>query len=136
MSYVFNFTSKNDTPHPEDGIKYRILPVAIHSYVVCYIINYIQPADHTDATTSLALMAIGTSQFVCFIFYSFEKVGVKIPTLTALGHNVLLMVLIVAVQGEWLGLVPVNNAYIALLWVGILPILVCMGIALVLHKYK
>ena len=135
-TYDWWYNLNDQEKNPEAGIKKRVLPVAISSYVVCYILNYVQPADHTDATTSLALMAIGTSQFVCFIFYSFEKVGVKIPFLTALGRNVLLMVLIVAVQGEWLGLIPVNNAIVALLWVGILPIVVCTAIAWILHRYK
>jgi len=130
----FNFDKRSDTP--DAGLKYRVIPSAILCYILCYLINYIQPADHSDSTTALAFMAIGTSQFISFIFYSFQKINVRIPMLSELGRNILLMVLIVAVQSEWLELIPVNNALIAMLWVGILPIALCMLIAWILNRYK
>lgn len=133
---------------PEEiGIKKRLLPMAVLSFTGCYLVNYIQPAFHGDATISLALMAIGTSQFIMFIFYQFEKVKFKIPLLSELGRNLLLNVILLEIFMELLGLlggeIGLDHAFfvgtllgriIGMVWVGILPILLLWAVSWLLDK--
>ncbi len=127
--------------HQELGIKKRILPVATLSFVLCYLIDFIQPAEHRNVTTALALMAIGTSQFVMFIFYSFERVGFKIPMLSEFGKNLLLMfILLLVVTEVYLKLpflaheVLAANPLWAMIGAGVIPIIILYVIAWILAK--
>ena len=125
----------------EFGIKKRVLPVATLSFVFCYLIDFIQPAEHRDVTMALALMAIGTSQFVMFIFYIFERIGFKVPMLSELGKNLLLMFILLLFVTEvylklpWLSHeILAANPIWAMIGAGVIPILVLYAIAWLLAK--
>lgn len=129
---------KLDPENPQVGFKKRILPAALLSYVAFYCIDWLQYAEHHDVTTSLALAAIGTSGFMIAIFYGFEQLGFKIPLLSEFGKNLLLMfilslfisIYVQAFSKDFLVAFPI----LALLLIGILPILPLAGIALFLDR--
>jgi MFS family permease len=125
----------------EYGLKKRVLPVATLSFVFCYLVDFLQPAEHRDVTTALALMAIGTSQFVMFIFYSFERIGFKVPMLSEFGKNLLLMFILLLVVTEVYLKLPFTtheifaaNPLWAMVGAGVIPILMLYLIAWILAK--
>ena len=132
---------KLDPEHPEVGFKKRILPASTIAIIAFYCFDWVQPAEHHDATTSLALLAIGASGFLITIFYGFEKLDFKVPLLSEMGKNMLLLFILAFVWDLIIGLlvdemrdfllnVPIAN----MIFIGILPILVEGAIAYFLAK--
>ena len=78
----------NDT---KIGFKKRILPVSTIAIMLFYVVDWIQPAEHHDCTTSLALLAIAVSGFLIAVFFSFEMLNFKVPVLSEMGKNLLVL---------------------------------------------
>ncbi|MHA1195722.1 MAG: hypothetical protein ACTSRH_06990 [Promethearchaeota archaeon] len=132
---------KKDPNNPDIGFKKRILPAATLSIILFYCFDWIQPAEHHDATTSLALLSIGVSGFLISIFYSFEKLNFKLPILSEMGRNLLLLFIIAFVFDLYIGFLAdhyrtflVEYPVVTMLICGILPIVIEAGIALLLAK--
>jgi len=129
---------KMDPENPDVGFKKRILPVATIMIIAFYCFDWIQPAEHHDATTSLALFAIAASGFLIAVFYSFEKMKFKVPVLSEMGRNLLLLFIIAFVWDLILGLIDKDlltfSPVLTMLLVGVLPIAVEAGIAMLLAK--
>ena len=127
-----------DPENPDVGFKKRILPVATLMIIAFYCFDWIQPAEHHDATTSLALFAIAASGFLMAVFYGFEKMNFKVPVLSEMGKNLLLLFIIAFVWDLLLGLIDKDlltfSPVLTMLLVGILPIAVEAGIAMLLAK--
>ena len=130
---------KMDPNNPTVGFKKRILPGATISIIAFYCFDWIQPAEHHDATTSLALLAIAASGFLIAVFYSFETMNFKVPVLSEMGRNLLLLFILSFiwdlifgefVQKDFL----IDNPLLTMFLVGILPIAIEAGIAVLLSK--
>lgn len=129
---------KLDPEDPKIGFKTRILPAATLSYVACYMVDWLQAAEHHDVTTSLALMSIGTSGFMIAIFYGFEQLDFKIPLLSEFGKNLLLMFILTLVVGEFVGIFSkesmITNPLITMLLIGVLPVVLLAALAVLLDR--
>lgn len=129
---------KLDPNDPKKGFKTRILPAATLSFVGCYCIDFIQYAEHHDVSTSLALMAIGTSGFMIAIFYGFEQLEFKIPLLSEFGRNMLLMFILTSVIGFYLGIFSkeflIAVPLLTMILVGMLPIIALGALAVLLDR--
>jgi hypothetical protein len=132
---------KMDAENPDVGFKKRILPAATIAVIAFYCFDWIQPAEHRDATTSLALLAIGASGFLITVFYSFEKLNFKVPLLSEMGKNMLLLFILAFIWNVMVGLLVdsmrdflINVPIFTMLIIGILPILIEGTIAYLLAK--
>lgn len=129
---------KMESENPDIGFKKRILPVATIMIIAFYCFDWIQPAEHHDATTSLALFAIAASGFLMAVFYGFEKMNFKVPVLSEMGRNLLLLFILAFIWDLLLGLIDKDlllfNPVLTMLLVGVLPIAVEAGIAMLLAK--
>ncbi|NHJ19487.1 MAG: hypothetical protein EAX91_00995 [Candidatus Lokiarchaeota archaeon] len=130
---------KMDSNDPKVGFKKRILPVSTIFIIIFYCFDWIQPAEHHDATTSLACLAIATSGFLIAVFYGFEKLEFKVPVLSEMGRNMLLLFIFTFVFDLAIGLfgaeLRVANPFIVMILVGVLPIAIEAGIAMLLAKW-
>ncbi len=130
---------KMEPDDPNVGFKKRILPVATIFIIAFYCLDWIQPAEHHDATTSLAFFAIAASGFLIAVFYGFEKMNFRIPVLSEMGKNMLLLFILAFIFDVAIGLLDrsflVANPLITMLLVGVLPIVIEAGIALLLARY-
>ena len=131
---------KLDPENPDVGFRKRILPIATIMIIAFYCFDWIQPAEHHDATTSLALFAISASGFLMAIFYGFEKLKFKVPVLSEMGRNLLLLFILAFL---WDLIIPFfnheflyYNPFFTMLLIGVLPIAIEAGIAMLLAKYK
>jgi hypothetical protein len=134
---------KMDPNDTKIGFKKRILPVSTIAIMSFYVIDWIQPAEHHDCTTSLALLAIAVSGFLIAVFYSFEMLNFKIPVLSEMGKNLLILfifALVFSLLAQFLvdGFrdVLVTFPILTMLVLGVLPILIEAGIAIFLAKYN
>jgi hypothetical protein len=134
---------KMDPEDPNVGFKKRILPTATIFIIAFYLFDWIQPAEHHDATTSLALFAIAASGFLIAVFYGFEKMQFKVPVLSEMGKNMLLLFIIAFIFDQYVGFLVgdyrdflVANPVITMVIIGIVPIAVEAGIAMLLAKRK
>ncbi|MHA1340621.1 MAG: hypothetical protein ACTSRZ_10720 [Promethearchaeota archaeon] len=122
------------------GWKKRILPVATLMFVGVWMVDFLQPAEHHDATTALSLMAIGTSMFVLFVFYSFDKLGYHVPMLSDLGKNILIMFLLTGIWDAYFSIVTkdllLQSRLLSMILVGIVPILTQFLFAWALARYR
>lgn len=129
---------KMDPDNPDVGFRKRILPVATIMIIAFYCFDWIQPAEHHDATTSLALFAIAASGFLMAVFYGFEKMKFKVPVLSEMGKNMLLLFIIAFIWDLLLGLIDkdllIFSPILTMFLVGVLPIAVEAGIAILLAK--
>jgi len=127
-----------DPNDPTVGFKKRILPAATISILVFYCFDWIQPAEHHDATTSLALFAIATSGFLIAVFYGFEKLKFKIPVLSEMGRNMLFLFILAFIFDQYVQIFDkqflADNPLLTMVLVGILPIAIEAGIAVLLAK--
>jgi len=130
---------KMDSEDPNVGFKKRILPVATIFIIAFYCFDWIQPAEHHDATTSLAFLAIAASGFLIAVFYGFEKMNFRIPVLSEMGKNMLLLFILAFIFDVAIGLLDrsflMANPLITMLLIGVLPIVIEAGIALLLARY-
>jgi len=129
---------KMDPNDPKVGFKKRILPAATISILAFYLFDWVQPAEHHDATTSLALLAIGASGFLIAIFYGFEQMDFKVPVLSEMGRNLLLLFILAFIFDQYVQIFDktflVDNPWLTMVLIGIIPIAVEAGIALLLAK--
>ena len=129
---------KMDSSDPDVGFKKRILPVATIFIIIFYCLDWIQPAEHHDATTSLAFLAIAASGFLIAVFYGFEKMNFKVPVLSEMGKNMLLLFIIAFVFDVYVGLLDrdflIANPILTMILVGVLPIVIEAGIAMLLAR--
>jgi hypothetical protein len=132
---------KKDPNDPAVGFKKRILPAASLLIIAFYCFDWIQPAEHHDATTSLALLAIAASGFLIAVFYGFEKLNFKVPVLSEMGRNMLLLFIIAFIFDIYVGFLADNARdflitfpVLTMLLVGVLPIVIEAGIAILLAK--
>jgi hypothetical protein len=133
---------KMDPNDPKVGFKKRILPVSTIAIALFYIVDWIQPAEHHDCTSSLALLAIGATGFLIAVFFSFELLNFKIPLLSEMGKN-LLILFIFALVFSLLAQELVDSMrdfmlefpVFPLLVLGVLPIAIEAGIAMLLAKW-
>ncbi len=129
---------KMDPNDPTSGFKKRILPAATISIVAFYLFDWVQPAEHHDATTSLALLAIAASGFLIAVFYGFEKVNFKIPILSEMGRNLLLLFILAFLFDQYVQIFDktflADNLWLTMILIGIVPIAVEAGVAVLLAK--
>jgi len=133
---------KMDPKDPKVGFKKRILPVSMIAIIVFYCYDWIQAAEHHDATTSLALLAIAASGFLIAVFYGFELLNFRVPVLSEMGKNMLLLFILSLLIDSYVGFLVddfrdflVMNPIITMLIIGVLPIAFEAGIAMLLaHK--
>ncbi|MFX0076083.1 MAG: hypothetical protein ACFE96_11610, partial [Candidatus Hermodarchaeota archaeon] len=134
---------KMDPTDPKVGFKKRILPVSTIAIALFYVVDWIQPAEHHDCTSSLALLAIGATGFLIAVFFCFELLNFKVPLLSEMGKN-LLILFIFALFFSLLAQELVDRMrdfmlefpVFPLLVLGILPIAIEAGIAMLLAKWK
>jgi predicted acyltransferase len=136
---------KVDGTVDESNFKKRILPVVIGSFVVMFIVEFFQWADYENSTVALCALGIGISGLALFIFYHLEKYDFKIPLLSPLGKNLLIVGILEMVLIELLYMnlflfdfIQLHLAYplYHLLFAGIVPIVILWGIAKVLADLK
>ncbi|MHA1191788.1 MAG: hypothetical protein ACTSP9_05765 [Promethearchaeota archaeon] len=134
---------KMDPNDTKIGFKKRILPVSTIAIMLFYVVDWIQPAEHHDCTTSLALLAIAVSGFLIAVFFSFEMLNFKVPILSEMGKNLLVLFIFALVFSllaqflvddfrEILLALPV----LTMLVLGVLPILIEAGIAMLLARFN
>jgi len=134
---------KMDPNDTKVGFKKRILPVSSIAIMLYYVVDWIQPAEHHDCTTSLALLAIAVSGFLIAVFFSFEMLNFKVPVLSEMGKN-LLVLFIFALVFSLLAQFLVDDfrdvllalPVLTMLVLGILPIVIEAGIAMLLAKFN
>ncbi len=140
MGTCFGQWYRMNVENPSAVFKQKILPISTLCFIACYLLDWVQPAEHHDVTTSLALMAMGRAGFVMTLFYGFEQLEFKIPLLSEFGKNMLLMFILTPVLQIYIGLFSKKflaaNPALALLFVGVLPIIVLAGLAVILDRKK
>ncbi len=132
-----------DADNLEIGFRQKVLPASTIAMILFYCVDWIQPAEHHDVTTSLAIFAIAVSGFMVSIFYLFDRIGFKIPVLTAMGKNLLVLFILAFLVDLYVGIMvdnfrPLLLAFppFTLFLVGIFPVLFEIGIGLLLDKYN
>jgi len=143
VATCFSQWFKMDPNDTKIGFKKRILPISSISIILFYVVDWIQPAEHHDCTTSLALLAIAVSGFLIAVFFSFEQLNFKVPVLSEMGKN-LLILFIFALVFSLLAQFLVDDfrdillafPILTMLVLGILPILIEAGIAMLLAKFN
>ena len=84
------------------SMKRRILPVAVYSWLVCFVVAWFIPFSHWDLSVSQDLLALGMVYFILVLFFCAEQFfKYKIPYLTALGRNALILY-IIGFLGNWI----------------------------------
>ena len=134
---------KMDPNDTKIGFKKRILPVSSIAIMLFYVVDWIQPAEHHDCTTSLALLAIAVSGFLIAVFFSFEQLNFKVPILSEMGKNLLILfifALVFSLLAQFL--VDDFRAFLlafpvlTMLILGVLPILIEASIAILLARFN
>ncbi|WP_462325855.1 hypothetical protein [Desulfoplanes sp.] len=124
--------------NPDAAFKARILPVSTFFLVACYLLDWLQPAEHHDVTTALALMAVGRAGFMIALFYGLERIGFKIPLLSEFGKNMLLMFVLTPILQVYINIYSKNflssHPVTTLLLIGIFPVLLLAGLAVFLDR--
>lgn len=140
MGTCFGQWYRMNVDNPSAVFKKKILPISTLCFIACYLLDWVQTAEHHDVTTSLALMAIGRAGFVMALFYGFEQIEFKVPVLSEFGKNMLLMFILTPVLQIYIGSFSKKflaaNPALALLFVGILPVIVLAGLAVILDRKK
>jgi hypothetical protein len=129
VATCFSQWYKMDPDDPNVGFKKRILPVSTIFIVGFYLLNWIQPAEHHDATTSLALFTISVAGCPIAVFYSFDNMNFKIPILSEMGRNMLLLFIIAFAFDQYAGILVHNYRdlfivypILSMIFFGIIPI--------------
>jgi len=137
---MFDWSQLKTDTDPTWGWSKRILPVATGMFIATWLIDFVQPAEHSNVTTALACMAIATSMFIMFLFYQFGKVNFKIPLLSDMGKNILLMYLLSSSSDTLFAVVTktamISNPWLALVIVGIIPVSATLMIGWILARYR
>ncbi|NMC08193.1 MAG: hypothetical protein GYA24_23505 [Candidatus Lokiarchaeota archaeon] len=124
------------------AIKRRIMPVAVYSWVACFVALWFIPLSHWDLTVSQDLLALGMGFFMLVLFLAAEQFfKYKVPYLTALGRNALILY-IIGFLGEWIYMDSGVFAYVIpeTAWLGLV---LCAGLVVpvtalgwILDKHK
>jgi predicted acyltransferase len=127
----------------EQSMRARILPVSLWFFISSYFLDFLQWADHHYVTSSLVGLAIATSGFILYLFYKFDQEDFKIPGLTAMGKNMLMIFILSMILNELVYIeIMINsgllgqNGLIDLLLMGIPPILFMWIIAKLLERFN
>jgi hypothetical protein len=123
--------------NPEDprvGLRKRMLPAVAVCFAVCYCLDWLQPADAHDITTSLALMSVGSAGFMVAVCYAFGEIGFRVPVLTKFGRNLLPMFILVFIFGDrYARTLPreflIEYPHVTLIAVGLAPLFLLGAIA-------
>lgn len=119
-----------DKDKPAESIKKRHLPFATYSLITCFIVVWFIPFEHHDLTISQDLLAIGAGYFLLILFFCFEVVfKYKIPLLTALGRNALILYafgLVIDIIWGVAGVYDIINPELA--WLGLVVIVATIAI--------
>jgi hypothetical protein len=84
-----------DPKEPNVGIKQRVLKFASLMFIVAFLYDFIEPANHHGTNLVLCCLAIGTGTFMCIILYTFERYFTfKVPVISELGRNAILLYLL------------------------------------------
>ena len=122
------------------GWRKRILPISTLMIVGVWLLDFLQPAEHHNATTTLSLLAISTSMFVLFVFYSFDKLRFRLPMLSDFGKNILLMFLLTGLWDSYFSVITkdflLQSRLFSMILVGIIPILTQYLFAWSLNKFR
>ncbi|MBN2157112.1 MAG: hypothetical protein JW776_13795 [Candidatus Lokiarchaeota archaeon] len=145
---VAGWIFKPDGTIKEEGWKKQVLPLAIGFMVLSYLSWFINWADHHKVNMSLATMAIGFSSLMIFTFYAMGQRNFKIPLLTPLGKNMLLVFLLSMIINEviykdmilisfnLIGLPTWYGPLLDMLLVGIIPTILMWAIVWPLDKFN
>jgi len=124
------------------SFKRRILPVAVYSWVACFVVSWFIPFSWWDSSVSQDLLALGMVFFMLALFFCMEQFfKFKIPYLSALGKNALILY-IIGFLGWWLymylgafTIVTPDTAWLGLvLCIGLVVPVVLLGWALDKNK--
>jgi len=121
------------------GFRRRIMPVSACMLLAAYCMEWVQPSEHHDVTTALALLSVGLSGLLVASTYALGEVGFTVPVLRPLGKN-LILVFIVASQfvSRYVEAFPrtflESYPYAGLFLVGALPIAGVALLTMVLEK--
>ncbi|MHA1822178.1 MAG: hypothetical protein ACTSU2_13735 [Promethearchaeota archaeon] len=128
---------------PDDenyGWKKRILPAGTLAFIGVWLVDFLQPAEHHDATTALSLMAIATSMFILYMFYAFDQIDFHVPWLSDLGKNILIMFLFTGIWDAYYHIFTksflLQSHLIAMVFVGIIPITIQFMFAWSLARFR
>lgn len=128
-----------DPREPLVGVRRRILPVTAGAWVAYYCMEWLQPAEHHDVTTALALLTVAVAGFMLMAFFSMDRMGLRFPVLSALGKNLLLMFALGwFVVNAYLALLPkeflARSPILAMLLGGLAPIVALSLLAVFLNR--
>ena len=131
------------TDHPDMRVTFRrrVVPTSSALILAAYFLEWVQPSEHHDVTTALALLSVGLSGLLLASTYAFSEMGFEIPLLRPLGKN-LILVFILGGLGvvEYVHALPreflASHPYGALLLVGFLPLAAVCAIAIALEKWN
>jgi hypothetical protein len=132
---------KRDPGDPKAGFRDRIVPMGVMALVAAYCMEWLQPSEHHDVTTALALLSIGLSTQMLATCYAFNEFGWGISILRPLGRNLLLLFVVTAIfvdmYAGWVAdnLLPMHP-YGTLLLLGIVPVGAIMLLAVLLEKWN
>ncbi len=128
--------------NPQDvaaGFRNKVVPASVLAVVLAYCMEWLQPSEHHDVTTALALLSVGLSGLLVAVTYAFGEQGIEIPMLRALGKNLLLLFVLVSQLFErYIGLIPdwvaQDFPYVTLIFIGVLPMALMMALAVLLER--
>ncbi|MHA1368893.1 MAG: hypothetical protein ACTSWN_10875 [Promethearchaeota archaeon] len=131
-----------DEKKPVASIRRRHLPVAMYSLIATFILGWFITFEHHDLTVPQNLLSIGASFFLLILFFCFEAIfKFKIPLLTPLGRNAILMFILLLIPGtifEMLGVYDFAAPERA--WYGLVLCVIAVAIngaiAYLLHRKK
>jgi hypothetical protein len=141
LGSCFSQWMRSDPQDPGAGLRRRVLPAATAALAAAYCMEWLQPSEHHDVPAALALFAIGGAGMNVLIFYGLGCAGLRLPILSALGKNLLLMFIlslfcvqmwIAQIPKEWMLVAPVFR----LIVVGIAPMVMLCLIAKALERYN
>lgn len=123
----------------QTGFRQRVVPAGTMALMAAYCTEWLQPAEHQDVTAGLSLLAIGLSAHMIASAYAFQTFGWGSKVLRLMGRNLLLLFVITAVGVDQYAKLFVTtfrpmHPYVALAFVGVLPIAAIMGLAILLDK--
>lgn len=128
-----------DPENPTIGFQKRILPATAAALFAAYSLDWVQPAEPHDATAPHQLLAIGMAGLMLVSCYSAAQCKLRLPLLSAMGKNLLVMFVVGSVFLEtYLDFIPkdflVRWPIAALVLVGFLPLALLAGVAVFLDK--
>ncbi len=121
-----------------DVFKKKIIPISLIMFISNFLLDFLQWANNIHCTTSFACLAIAIACLGIFIFYQFEQIQLTIPFLTSFGKNMWVMFIISPII-EWILIdlvrdLVISSSILALIIIGILPIVILGSIAKLLEK--